>query len=246
VTVQLLEGYWGIGRVGGAARLTRIQQYAARRLRVIDLEDDLTRRVPTASGPERLALRAQLDESARIRARFPEDANRVMPTRLGNALRRHEDLAGSQYGLDALVVIPHLALIAPKPHLDYLDDRRNELDVAVRFCLVWSICAAASLAILWPGGYWAMVSIVPWGLAWLSYRGAVEAASHYGVALSVLIDLNRFRLYDELNVPTPADTEEERRRNADLTALLNHRQTVSLSYRTNSPSKIILPGTDET
>ncbi len=152
VSVQFLEGYWGVGRVGGTARLSRIDQYAALRLSLIDREDDLRDQAEAATGRERVLLRAQIDEAARLRARFPENPDRVMPTRLGNVLRRHEDLAGSQYGLDALVVIPHLALIAPKPHLDYLDDRRNELDVAVRFWLVWTVCAAATLALLWPGG----------------------------------------------------------------------------------------------
>lgn len=231
VSVQFLEGYWGVGRVGASARLSRIDQYASIRLDLIDKNDRFQDLADSATGRQRVLLTAQADEAARLRARFPENPNRVMPTRLGNVLRRHEDLAGSQYGLDALVVIPHLALLAPKPHLDYLDDRRNELDAAVRFWLVWTLCALAALALLWPGGVWALASLVPWSLAWLSYRGAVEAASHYGTALSVLIDLNRFRLYSELNVPLPAGTDAERRQNAKLMKLLQHQATVSLSYR---------------
>lgn len=241
VSVQLLEGYWGIGRFGGAARLTRINQYAFKRLALIDREDRLANQVHVAKGPAQAGLIAQRDEAGRLRDRYPENPERVMPTRLGNVLRRHEDLAGSQYGLNSLTVVPHLALIAPKPHLDYLDDRRNELDAAVRFCAVWALSALVALAILWRGGLWALGSLAPWGLAWLAYRGAVEAASHYGAALSVLIDLNRFRLYEELNVPSPANTEEERRQNASLMELLDHRATVSINYRSASERKLLLP-----
>lgn len=241
VSVQLLEGYWGIGRFAEPARLRRIDQYVAKRLELIDREDGLELMAAAVRGGEEVPLMAKRDEASRLRARFPEDPNRVMPTRLGNVLRRHEDLAGSQYGLNSLLVVPHLALISPKAHLDYLDDRRNELDAAVRFCVVWSVSAAVTLALLWRGGLWALASLPPFGLAWMSYRGAVESASHYGSALSVLIDLNRFRLYEELNLPTPNNTDDERRQNATLMKLLDHEATVSLQYGSKPERKLIVP-----
>ena len=51
----------------------------------------------------------------------------MMPTRLGNMLRRYEILAGAPYELDAPTVLPSLALVAPPGHLDYLNDQRSAL-----------------------------------------------------------------------------------------------------------------------
>ncbi|MGH3771060.1 MAG: hypothetical protein ACRDRW_06655 [Pseudonocardiaceae bacterium] len=57
--------------------------------------------------------------------RYPKEINRVMPTRLGNALRRFEDAAGSQYRLDAILTAPHFSLIAPDEHTQYLRESRQ-------------------------------------------------------------------------------------------------------------------------
>ncbi|MFJ9778039.1 hypothetical protein ACIRSS_00555 [Amycolatopsis sp. NPDC101161] len=68
-------------------------------------------------------------------ARYPEPG-RMMPTRLGNALRTAEDSIGRQYALDAIRTTPYIALIASDSHLNYLQDTRQQMDTSVRLCVV--------------------------------------------------------------------------------------------------------------
>ena len=56
---------------------------------------------------------------------------------------------------------------------------------------------------------------------WLSYRGACSSAEGYGLALRAWLDLNRFRLYQALNLQPLADVAEERTRNAALADMAN-------------------------
>ena len=135
-----------------------------------------------------------------------------MPTRLGNVLRSFELSAGSQYGLDSLAVVPLLLLIAPDSHVDYVNDQRSQLDLAVRMIFISLMATAATVFFLWLYPLWALAAIIPYAIAYLSYRGSVVAARGYGSALKMLIDLNRFRLYEQLHVRNPGSNDEEIRR----------------------------------
>lgn len=153
-----------------------------------------------------------------------------MPTRLGNVLRSYERLAGYQYGLDAVTVLRHVALVAPSGHVEYLDDQRQLLDLSVRMCLTSILATLISIAFLWHHGPWLAIALVPYVLAYLSYRGAIVVAHEYGAAMSTMIDLDRFALYDYLRLPRPKDTAEEQRTNPGLVELLSHNRSINLIY----------------
>ena len=143
-----------------------------------------------------------------------------MPTRLGNVLRTFEMSAGSQYGLDSLTVVSRLLLIAPDNHVDYVNDQRSQLDLAVRMIFISLIATATTVFFLWPYPLWALTAIIPYAIAYLSYRGSVVAARGYGSALKMLIDLNRFELYERLHVKVPNSNGEERWANRQVSHLL--------------------------
>ena len=73
---------------------------------------------------------------------------------------------------------------------------------------------------LWTDGALLLWAVVPYLVAFLSYRGAVVLAHEYGTALAVLIELNRFVLYERLRLPRQRNLFEERRTAAQLTALM--------------------------
>jgi hypothetical protein len=74
----------------------------------------------------------------------------------------------------------------------WIDDARNELDVAVRFVWVWVTIALFSFGLLLPThSTWLVVSLIAVLLAQLSYRGAVIAAGAYGTALARAIPIRR-------------------------------------------------------
>ena len=239
---QLFEGYWGLSRLGVAVALARIHHHRRAALRYLDIYEQAACDLPDLppdqvahhARPEDVEHLLRRDEADRLLAAYPEHPGRILPTRLGNALRRGEDRAGLSYGLPTIAVTPHIALVAPAEHVAYLDDQRTQLDAAIRFCLVSLLATALSVAFLWSDGGWLLLALGTYGLAYLSYRGAVVIAREYGVALSTLIALNRFALYDRLNLARPESTAAERDRNRVLGRILAGSDADSLPY---------LPGT---
>lgn len=186
----------------------------------------------------RVSQRSIADESRRLAAGYPrpnvvgthEEYDNMMPTRLGNALRKYERQAGSQYGLDAVSVIQQIAFVAPPERLAYVGDQRQLLDLSVRMSATSLVATVVAVASLWWHGPWLFLALVPYGVAYLSYRGAVVVAHEYGAAVAAMIDLDRFALYDALRMPRPKDTATERRMNAKLMKLLTHNPNIVLRY----------------
>ena len=237
-TVQLLEGYWGTGPIAQKIRTQRILHYQAhcrelnrkRNTARNTLADWHKRKVP-ATLASQTPLRSEYDEARRVRSSFfPPSLDQVMPTRLGNALRRVESQAGRQYGLDALQVVPHILLIAPASHVDYVNDQRSQLDLAVRMTLISAAASATALLFLWPYRLWALVAVIPYALAYLSYRGSVVAAGHYGAAIDNLINLDRFALYEQFHLQLPATGHDERIMNQNVRHLLEY-CAVAIDYQ---------------
>ncbi len=157
-----------------------------------------------------------------------------MPTRLGNMLRRYESQAGSQYRMAALQVVPHLLLIAPSNQVDYVNDQRSQLDLAVRMTFISIMASATAVFFLWPYGFWILIALIPYVLAYLSYRGSVVAGFHYGSAFDTLINLNRFALYERLHLPLPVDTKAERLTNEMMKGLFGYSPVV-VEYKHPDP-----------
>lgn len=166
---------------------------------------------------------------ARTLGSYPTTA-RMMPTRFGNALRTAEDSLGRQYGLKAIRTTPHVALVAPELHLDYLQDTRQQMDTAVRLSITALVATAETVLFLITDGWWLLIALIPYLLAYLSYRASVAAASEYTGMVGTILDLNRFRLYENLRLPLPVSTDDERRTNVKLMRLLDGGEE-NLSYK---------------
>lgn len=257
---QLLEGYWGRSSIGLGLARRRITHYrrvvraldaaagcaedkwagAVERDRATEnelaRENDQQREdrnavhLDSERGDPMVAdyLRAQANRIAV--SRYPEEGRRMMPTRLGNVLRRYEDTAGRQYGLDIVRIAPHLNLVADPAHREYVDDCRKGLDLSVRLCALFALATALSVVLLIRDGAWLLLALAPYCISYLAYRGATSSARAYGTALSTLADLNRFALYEQLHVPLPSSIHAERDRNALLSSVLSGDQTSALDY----------------
>jgi hypothetical protein len=151
---------------------------------------------------------------------YPSDDRRILPTQLGNALRSFEDSAGRQYGLDAIMISPHLHLVAPDWHRNYLMDAREGMDSTIRICTVGLVATVLTMGFLFVQGLWLLWALLPYAISYLAYRGAVSAAQAYGGVVRTAIDLNRFRIYTELGLDPPRDTVEERENNQRLMDIL--------------------------
>jgi hypothetical protein len=262
---QMLEGYWGYSRIARILIRSRIRHHRRRLRRATLIAEDLREQlseqlagisstqpgsrenreqgaaIPDSPAGDRLSgLQAAIDAADHAAGRYPDDFFRVMPTRLGNALRAEEDRAGRQYAIDAILTAPHFALVAADKHVQYLRDTRQQMDTSVRLCVVSLLGALEAIACLITDGWWLLVALVPYALAYLAYRAAVAAADEYTTAVKTVIDLNRFTLYETLNVKRPSDTEEERKLNANLMLLLQG-ETVKLHYRKPPPTPVATP-----
>jgi hypothetical protein len=250
-TTQLLEGYWGTSPLAIAAMKMRIIHHRKRRRELWDRIDDYERAWKPASekmvqgdagwedepgtleekalsrmqsprgDPLMIHFIAQQEAQSQLNAAYPEDLSRILPTQLGNALRRSEDSAGKQYGLSAITIAPHLHLMVPQRHLEYLVDSRQDMDSAIRICTVGLIGTAMTAYCFFDKGLWLLWAIFPYFISYLAYKGAVSAAQTYGIVVGSVIDLNRFILYKELGLRMPRNTVEERQNNVKLMSILN-------------------------
>ncbi len=248
--IQLLEGYWGTSRLANRLMELRARTHRDRLLDLQDAKEDhdaalvdialatqnesvaawlradskrLTSVVATVAnsraGDRMLGLIVRQESTARAIGSYPS-VRRVRPTRLGNALRMHEDSAGRQYGLRAIPIAPHLSLTADPDHVAYQADARQELDLAVRVCVLAAIATAVTAVLLADDRAWALLALGPYAVTYLAYRGAVYAAHAYGTAVATVLDLNRFGLYERLRLPAPEGQDQERLQNARVMGTL--------------------------
>lgn len=246
-TTQLLEGYWGpsfLAILVGSVASRRHRARLHRLNRVMDSSSDrldelVERAYEVLQSPEvdRTAwtvgwlddepqqslhsLILRRDAAAKARESYPESASRIMPTVLGNTLRREEDRVGAQYGLNALTIAGHLAFLLPKQHGDHLDDARQQLDTAVRLCAAGLVAFALTFLWLSASGWSLLLALGPLGFAYMSYRGSVAAAQEYMFTFGVLLDIHRFSLYTALHIPLPEDAEAEATQNQKMMGLLS-------------------------
>lgn len=232
--VQFFEGYWGTNRLAKRARIARILHHYNRMTSLNSTSGEAELAIDNSNialEPEhKIEYLSAWSEGDRLVAGYPGEEDDVMPTRLGNVLRRYERLAGCQYGLDAVDVLPLVTLVAHKERVEYLSDQRESLDLAVRMCATSLLGAIIAMAALWRHGPWFLLALLPYGIAYISYRGAVVVAHEYGSAMSTIIDLDRFELYKQLRMPLPASTRAEQEMNAQLLKLLRHNPNVDLQY----------------
>jgi hypothetical protein len=233
VLVQILEGYWGTGRWAVRLRVGLVNRHHSRFAALHDgpLDSDEYDALRLSS-PDAFRLISLNDEARRQLTYYPDDPKWIMPTRLGNVLRRFEMAAGRPFGLNGLSVLPHIGLVADDKHIAYLNDQRSALDLAVRGCVVSGLASLLAVVALWDDGLWLLLALIPYAGAYLSYRGAIVTASHYGVAICSVIALNRFALYERLRVELPGSPAQEVRLNDRLEPLYAFAATPdSIRYR---------------
>lgn len=228
--VQLLEGYWPLRGRGMVDALAK-ERHVRRRSRFA------LRRDPLVFGPSHTdfgvvaAYARRLHRAGRMRARsrrmtgtyLPErredlaEPTLVMPTLLGNLLRRAELSAGDRYGLETVVTYPRLY-----PHLSEPLDREisshlNGIDTAGAFTVVFIAELVLTLPLVWRLDGWSLVPVVLAALAVVPYRGALVVAERYGHLLATAYDLHRFDMLTAMHLRLPRTPDEERRRNGALT-----------------------------
>ena len=205
--VRLLEGYWP-GHFGRTLAAVRVRQLERKR---VGQPETLPDRKPDPETDQAVLAKAWLDAQ-----RYPPGNVPLLPTALGNALRAAEATAGAAYGAEAVTWWPRLYNVLAVDVRSVVDDRRLQLDVACRLTATAAAAGVATLPLLARSGWWLVVAIVPFALAWTAYQAAVAAAVAYGEAVRAAFDLHRFDLLKALHVPLPANVDAERDLNRRL------------------------------
>jgi hypothetical protein len=235
--VQLLEGYWGTSDLAIELRVIRTARYEEILRRLVGIV--VAGEEPEDGGGSNLTMLHKIINAEVVRQKlyYPRSLRDLMPTRLGNVLRRYEIDVGSEYGLSALTFAEHLATVASPEQMRYVNDQRIAFDFAVRCCVVGLLGSVAAVVFLWQHGIWLLVALAPYLFGYFTYRGSIVVAEAYGRALGALVDLNRFELYQRLRLVLPKTTDEERRLTETLNLLTErHRTDESLPYAHPTPS----------
>jgi hypothetical protein len=204
--VRFLEGYWdgwAVGRLLGRAMVARHRRRLAQ-LQAIAWSIPHTK---MEAGRQRRAL-GQLEP-------YPA-ADRLLPTRLGNALRASEDEAGPRYGFATMTMFPRLYPTLSDRLAGVVDDARDQLDTATRMSVTLLVATAVSATLLGAHGPWLAVPATTALLSWIAYRAAVRTARTYGQALCLAFDLHRFDMLQALHYPLPTNPTQERAFNERL------------------------------
>ncbi len=140
----------------------------------------------------------------------PRDVGDILPTRLGNILKTAETRPRQRYGLDPVLLWPHLWLALPENARRDLAAARSRLDRTVE-AWGWGLLFAG-WSFAWP---WAWVIALLWMA--VAYALALWAAYPFADLLLATFDTHRWRLYRSLRWPLPESSAEERAAGAALT-----------------------------
>lgn len=148
-------------------------------------------------------------------SRFPVDDGQVIPTRLGNAIRRFEEYGYDRFRLDSQVLWHELNAAVPEPVRKQAEDARMNVDFFV--CLLYghllvAVGGCAELAAGNPARPW-LVACVIVGLPLLAvvwYRVAVVATDDWAGAVRAMVNLGRLPLTASMGLVLPKAIEDER------------------------------------
>jgi hypothetical protein len=221
--LRLLEGYWP----GWFTKLWTATRKVFRRPGPAARQKDLTVEYMVLAKKQEnsesaISERRRLAAVRRRLKQFPAEPDDVMPTRVGNVLRAMEEHANSRYGLDAIVVWPHLWLTLPSDARSDITAARAPLDRSVA-------------AIIWGTGLWPLVVLTPWAalpavlVPVLVYRfWTVPSSVTYADLVRAAFDVYRLNVYEAFRLPVPADPGEEQMLGRQLTRFVISGRTPDL------------------
>lgn len=200
--IQLYEGYpWRHSLLGRWRTWVQRQRWEALRSRAGVLYELTSDRYT----PERKRLMSVRSATRRsLMVDFPDRADLVLPTRLGNILRSFERYPEIQYGVDAIYFWPRLVAVIPTPYATALGDARTSLVFLLTLSFLTAILCVATVAaglvylppdpfvrVVLPAAFFGIAS------GWL-YARSFAAAKNWGELVKGAFDLYRWDLLKQM------------------------------------------------
>jgi hypothetical protein len=233
--VQVLEGYdWD--RLAFLRALAVERHRRAKTTALIQQEAPVPTIEPSPSLADAAlrARRARRADQLRSRSestldRYPKDNSSLMPTLLGNVLRRGEEDAGKPYGLhDSMAVYPRMyPSVSPILRAD-ISRNLDLIDTTAALSVTFFVATVVSLPLALRPDLWRLTPAVVLLLTLVSYRGAVRAAAGHALLLATAFDLHRFDMLRGLHLKLPANAADEFVLNERLTEFLHYRDGPAL------------------
>jgi hypothetical protein len=151
--------------------------------------------------------------SERLR-RYPVDEGQMAPTRLGNAIRRHEEYGYQRYLLDSQALWYELTGSAPKQLTQQVDAARAGVDFFI--CLLYGNLLVALIALVTLSANDAhhltllVTAAILITASFLWYRLAVVTTDDWALAVRALVDVGREPLAAAVGLDIPKELSEER------------------------------------
>jgi hypothetical protein len=206
--LQLYEGYpWLETSFGRRSRYRR--QLEAAEVRAAGYHALASQRQRMAGYRQEREANRRLAEAGQewqrfARQNFPIRPELVLPTQLGNALRKAETYPQREYGMAAVTLWPRLIAVLKADYATALDNAKASLDFMINSSFLSSLTALLTLLL----GLWYPVPLAtsafwwPWLLllmafavaAFLLYRAAVGRAAAWGSLIEGAFDLYRAEL----------------------------------------------------
>ncbi len=152
----------------------------------------------------------------RLYYEYPDGAEWLMPTRLGNALRSAERFSSWAYGMDAPFWWPRLWPLLPEKMQEAISDALASMLALLNFATLMVYVAIDDMVYLATcrtpnNGLWAAGALaVGLLIAVVSYQGAVAQARGYGQQIRVAVDLHRFEVLETMHHALPKTPRKER------------------------------------
>jgi hypothetical protein len=146
---------------------------------------------------------------------YPEKAELLLPTRVGNAIRAFERHSNIRWGLDGVAIWPRIELLLSSDERELLVDAKINFYVFINAALGAALVGVSLIVdeavyAPQPSSYWALYAI-PFVVAYLLYRAAIGPASDWGDCVRSSYDLHRLEIYEKLGVRAPKSFSDERK-----------------------------------
>ena len=145
--------------------------------------------------------------------RYPRKDDNVLPTRLGNAIRRFELYADERYQLDSQSFWYQLRGLAPEEMRKQEDAARAGVDFFVAFFYGNALLMLGTVGLFLQSRDLATTVLVLAAMAvsmFMSYHLAVRATDEWAAAVEAMVDVGRKPLADGMGLKLPATLAEER------------------------------------
>jgi hypothetical protein len=145
---------------------------------------------------------------------FPHEDGKLLPTRIGNAIRAFEQHSNVRWGLDGVTIWPRIEALLSSDEREIHVNARIDVYVFVNGALAAYLVGAAlvydkAVNMPHPASHWLLYAI-PFVIGYIVYRAALSPVVNWGDAVRASIDLHRLELYEKLGVRAPTSFSDER------------------------------------